>query len=74
MRTLEDDALRISEAARRLGVSAQYLRLLETEGKIPAARRVFGCRVYSNDDVVLLRAVGVGSGQRLRAFTEVFDA
>ena len=74
MRTLEDDALRISEAARRLGVSAQYLRLLEAEGKIPAARRVFGCRVYSNDDVVLLRAVGVGSGQRLKAFTEVLDA
>ena len=74
MKTIEGDALRISEAARHLGVSAQYLRLLEAEGKIPAARRVFGCRVYSNDDVVLLRAVGVGSGQRLKAFTEVLDA
>jgi len=73
MKTIEGDALKISEAARRLGVSAQYLRLLEAEGKIPAARRIFGCRVYSNDDVARLRTIGVGSGQRIKAFAEVLD-
>jgi excisionase family DNA binding protein len=73
METIEGDALRISEAARQLGVSAQYLRLLEAEGKIPAARRIFGCRVYSDDDVVRLRALGVGSGQRIKTFAEVLD-
>jgi DNA-binding transcriptional MerR regulator len=74
METIERDALRISEAARQLGVSAQYLRVLEAEGKIPTARRIFGCRVYSNDDVSRLRAVGVGSGRRLKTFAEVLDA
>ena len=38
------------------------------------ARRIFGCRVYSNDDVARLRAIGVGSGQRLKTFAEVLDA
>jgi DNA-binding transcriptional MerR regulator len=74
METIEGDALRISEAARHLGVSAQYLRLLEAEGKIPTARRIFGCRVYSNDDIAHLRAIGVGSGNRIKAFAEVVDA
>lgn len=62
--------IRISEAARQLRVSAQYLRLLEAEGKVPAARRVFGCRVFSDEDVARLRSVGVGSGQRLKPFAE----
>lgn len=69
---MEDDRLiRISEAARQLGVSAQYLRLLEAEGKIPAVRRVFGCRGYTRNDVTRLKAMGVGTGQRLRSFVEV---
>ena len=66
MKTIEGDALRISEAARRLGVSAQYLRLLEGEGRIPTARRVFGCRIFSAEDVARLRAMGVGSGKRAK--------
>ena len=70
MGTLEDDALRISEAARRLGVSAQYLRLLEGQGRIPVARRVFGCRIFSAEEVGRLKAMGVGSGKRLRPFAE----
>jgi DNA-binding transcriptional MerR regulator len=69
---MEDhELIRISEAARELGVSAQYLRLLETEGKVPAARRVFGCRAFTRADVARLKAMGVGSGQRLKAYAEV---
>ena len=70
METIEGDALRISEAARQLGVSAQYLRLLEGEGRIPTARRVFGCRLFSAEDVARLRAMGVGSGKRLKSLEE----
>ncbi len=60
--------IRISEAARQLGVSAQYLRLLEAEGKIPPVRRVFGYRGFTAEDVARLRAIGVGSGERLKPF------
>jgi DNA-binding transcriptional MerR regulator len=67
----DHELMQISEAAQQLGVSAQYLRLLETEGKIPTAQRIFGCRVFSDDDVARLRAMGVGSGQRLKTFAEV---
>jgi hypothetical protein len=70
MKAIEGDKLRISEAAQCLGVSAQYLRLLEGEGRIPTARRVFGCRVFSVEEVARLRAMGVGSGKRLRPFAE----
>jgi DNA-binding transcriptional MerR regulator len=69
---MEDQGLmRISECARRLGVSAQYIRFLEAEGKIPPARRFFGERVFSQSDVDRLKAMGIGSGQRLRPFAEV---
>jgi excisionase family DNA binding protein len=69
---MEDhELIRISEAAQQLGVSAQYIRLLEAEGKIPTTRRVFGCRAFTRADVAHLRAMGVGSGQRLKTFTEV---
>jgi DNA-binding transcriptional MerR regulator len=64
MKTIEGDALRISEAARRLGLSAQYLRLLEGEGRIPTARRVFGCRIFSAEDIDRLRRLGVGARKR----------
>jgi predicted site-specific integrase-resolvase len=70
MKAREGDALRISEAARQLGVSAQYLRLLEGEGRIPTARRIFGCRIFSADDVARLKSMGVGSGKRLSPFAE----
>jgi DNA-binding transcriptional MerR regulator len=69
METIED-AVRISEAARQLGVSAQYLRLLEGEGRIPTARRVFGCRIFSKEDVARLKSMGVGSRKRLSSFAE----
>jgi hypothetical protein len=41
-------------------VSAQYLRLLEWQGKIPLASRDFNGRYYTEADVELLRAMGVG--------------
>ena len=63
----------ISEAARQLGVSPGYLRLLEKQGRIPPTRRdVFG-RVYSRLDVEILRAMGVGSGRRLKRPEEVLQ-
>ncbi len=56
--------VRITEAARRLGVSAQYLRVLEWEGIVPPARRDFNGRLYSDFDIALLRRMGVGSHPR----------
>ena len=60
--------IRISEAARQLGVSTQYLRLLEAEGKIPPVYRVLGYRAFTVEDVARLRALGVGSGEHLKPF------
>lgn len=54
----------ISEAARRLGVTPTYLRMLETKGRIPQARRDFIGRIYSEFDIALLKALGVGSRPR----------
>jgi DNA-binding transcriptional MerR regulator len=56
--------VRITEAARRLGVSAQYLRLLEWEGIVPPARRDYNGRIYSDFDIALLRRMGVGTKPR----------
>jgi DNA-binding transcriptional MerR regulator len=66
------DSMHISEAARRLGVTAHHLRILEWEGRIPPARRDFNGRIYSNFDIALLRALGVGSRpRRLKTAEEV---
>ncbi len=54
----------ISEAARRLGVSPQHLRVLEWQGRIPLARRDLNGRIYSDFDVELLRSMGVGARPR----------
>jgi DNA-binding transcriptional MerR regulator len=59
-----DYGLRISEAARELGVSSQHIRVLEWQGRIPQARRDFNGRIYSEFDVALLRSLGVGSRPR----------
>jgi DNA-binding transcriptional MerR regulator len=56
--------VRIAEAAQRLSVSPQHLRMLEWEGKIPPARRDFNGRLYSKFDIELLRAMGVGRRPR----------
>lgn len=52
---------RISEVARRLGVTPQYLRILEWNGLVEPARRDFNGRLYSETDIALLRSMGVGS-------------
>jgi DNA-binding transcriptional MerR regulator len=65
----------ISEAAYRLRVTPTYLRALEAQGRIPAARRDFNGRIYSEFDIALLKSMGIGSrprrlkqaGQMLRA-------
>jgi DNA-binding transcriptional MerR regulator len=54
----------ISEAARELGVSPQYLRMLEWEGRILPARRDFNGRIYSEFDIALLKSLGVGQRPR----------
>jgi DNA-binding transcriptional MerR regulator len=69
------DGVLISEAARRLSVSSQYLRFLEWEGMIPPARRTFGYLVYSEGDIVRLKAMGIGSRlRRLKSTEEVLEA
>jgi DNA-binding transcriptional MerR regulator len=65
----------IGEAAGRLSVSPKHLRVLEREGRIPQARRDFNGRVYSEFDLRLLRAIGIGSRPyRLRSIEEVVEA
>jgi DNA-binding transcriptional MerR regulator len=70
-----DSVIRISQAAEELGVSPQYLRILEWQGIIPAVRRDFNGRIYSELDIALLRAMGVGSRPaRLKSAKEVVGA
>jgi MerR HTH family regulatory protein len=65
----------ISEAARQLGVTAQHLRMLEWEERIPPARRDFNGRIYSEFDIALLKGMGVGSRPRkLKRAEEVLGA
>jgi DNA-binding transcriptional MerR regulator len=63
----------ISEVARELGISVDWLRRAEKVGTIPRARRwVSGWRVYSTEEVERLRGIlipsvashrGTGDGQ-----------
>ncbi len=70
-----DGVLRISQAARELGVSPQYLRMLEWEGRIPPAHRDFNGRIYTAFDVALLRSMGVGSRpEKLKRAEDVLEA
>ena len=62
----------IGEVSRRLGVSPEHLRALERAGRIPPPRRDYNGRVYSELDLALLRAIGVGSRpRRLKTAKEV---
>jgi DNA-binding transcriptional MerR regulator len=63
----------IGEGARSLGVSPKHLKVLERTGRIPPARRdQFGDRVYTELDLALLRALGVGQRpRRLKSPDEV---
>lgn len=53
--------MHIGEAARRLGVTPNYLRILEWQERIPPAQRDFNGRIYSEFDIALLKSLGVGS-------------
>jgi DNA-binding transcriptional MerR regulator len=71
---MERDVAQISEAARRLSVTPHYLRVLETEGKIPPARRNSNGIVYSDFDIALLKSMGVGQRPRkLKQAEEVLE-
>ena len=51
----------IGEATRLLGCTPEYIRTLERRGRIPLARRDYSGRIYTQFDIALLRAMGVGS-------------
>jgi DNA-binding transcriptional MerR regulator len=55
-----DDVIHIGQAAELLGVTPEHLRTLERTGRIPPARRDLNGRIYSDFDIALLRALGVG--------------
>jgi DNA-binding transcriptional MerR regulator len=65
-----DEDVHITQAAQALSVTPVYLRLLEKQGRIPRARRDYNGRVYSEFDIALLRALGVGQG-RIRKLEEI---
>ena len=66
--------MHISEAAEELGVTPKHLRTLERQGRIPTARRAWFGRVYSGEDLALLKALGVGTRpRRLRTVDEVAE-
>jgi len=58
------DGVHISEAAKRLSVTPQHLRMLEWQGRIPSPRRDLNGRIYSEFDLALLKSLGVGSRPR----------
>ena len=71
---MNEGVVYVSEAARRLGVSAHYLRLLEMQRRVPPARRdAFGARIYSDVDLAFLRNLGIGlRPRRLKRPEEIF--
>ena len=70
-----EHAVHISAAARSLGVSPTYLRALEAQSRIPAARRDQNGRIYTTFDIELLRAMGVGQRpHKLKRAEEVLGA
>jgi len=54
--------LRVSEVARELGMSAEWLRDTEAKGKIPQARRnLSGWRVYTQEEIAKIRELLIPS-------------
>ncbi len=65
----------IGETAQRLNVTPHHLRILEREGRIPAARRDLNGRIYTESDIAFLMRMGVGQRpRRLRSAEEVLGA
>jgi DNA-binding transcriptional MerR regulator len=72
---MDSTAFHIGEAARQLGVTPKHLRLLEREGRIPPARRDYNGRIYTEFDIALLKALGIGSRPRkLKSAEEVLES
>lgn len=70
-----NSAMHIGEAAKRLHVSPQHLRMLEWQGRIPPAHRDFNGRIYTEFDIALLKSMGVGQRPRkLKRAEEVLGA
>jgi DNA-binding transcriptional MerR regulator len=66
---------RISYVANLLGVTPHYLRMLEWEGRIPEVNYDRVGRFYTESDIELLRAMGVGTHpQKLRRVEDVLRA
>ena len=71
---MDSGVFHISEVANRLGVTPKHLRVLEREGRIPAARRDFHGRTYTDFDIALLKSMGVGSRpRRLKSAEEALE-
>jgi DNA-binding transcriptional MerR regulator len=71
---MDGTELHIGQAAKLLSVTPKHLRMLEREGRIPPARRDFNGRLYSEFDIALLRAMGVGSRpRRLKSVEELLE-
>jgi DNA-binding transcriptional MerR regulator len=69
-----DSIVHIGEAARLLGCTPEHIRTLERRGRIPPARRDYNGRIYSEFDIALLRAMGVGSQPaHLQSLKEVLE-
>ena len=68
-------AYSISEAARILELSADWLREGEKRGRLPKARRDSnGYRYYTPGDIQFLRCIGAGSRpRRLKSAQEVLE-
>jgi DNA-binding transcriptional MerR regulator len=54
----------IGAAARWLGITPEHLRNLERAGRIPKPQRDYNGRIYSELDLALLKALGVGTRPR----------
>jgi DNA-binding transcriptional MerR regulator len=66
----------IGQVAKTLGVSPKTIRLWEEKGLIrPPGRRANGYRIYSSNDVALLRVIKQGRdlGLTLRELREILD-
>ena len=69
-----DSIVHIGEAARLLGCTPEHIRTLERRGRIPPARRDYNGRIYSEFDIALLQAMGVGSRPaHLQSLKEVLE-
>ena len=52
---MSEHLLGTTAAALRLGVSAEYVRILERKGKLPAEKTVGGYRIFRSKDVDRLK-------------------